>query len=262
MQTYGADILGIADELTDAYVEVFTAPPWDHRDPEQTRTAFRKRLDSDALRDGFRAWIERSEDGRIAGFVSGWTTPAPFRRDRAYGSVLDRLGPEQVRELLIGAFEIDELGVAERARGTGLGRRLLLAGHRGTPARLAADLEPGPRHDRLLPPHRLEGTRNPRPRTRHHRLPGPQPPRHRLTPPPPTTQAPPNPSAPNQPGGLTPPRLPPPRPPPTFLDHHPIAPPRRPQPLRPNHPSTSRLQPLRPEPPSTTPPEPRLNHSA
>ena len=117
MQTYGADILGIADELTDAYVEVFTAPPWDHRDPEQTRIAFRKRLDSDALRDGFRAWIERSDDGRIAGFVSGWTTPAPFRRDRAYGSVLDRLGPEQVRELLIGAFEIDELGVAERARG-------------------------------------------------------------------------------------------------------------------------------------------------
>ena len=125
MQTYGADVLGIADELTDAYVEVFTAPPWDHRDPEQTRIAFRKRLDSDALRDGFRAWIERSDDGRIAGFLTGWTTHAPFRTDRSYGSVLDRLGSEQVRELLVGAIEIDELGVVASARGTGLGRRLL-----------------------------------------------------------------------------------------------------------------------------------------
>ena len=125
METYGADVLGIADELTEAYVEVFTAPPWDHRDPEETRMGFRKRLPGDAVRDGFRAWIERSEDGRIAGFVTGWTTQAPFRTDRAYGKVLARLGAEQVEELLVGAFEVDELGVAQHARGTGLGRRLL-----------------------------------------------------------------------------------------------------------------------------------------
>lgn len=122
---YGADVLGIADELTAAYVEVFTAPPWEHRDPEETRIAFRKRLEGDALRDGFRAWIERSEDGRISGFLTGWTTPAPFRRDRSYGDVLERLGSDQVEKLLVNAFEIDELGVLEPARGTGLGRRLL-----------------------------------------------------------------------------------------------------------------------------------------
>ncbi|MEV4262877.1 GNAT family N-acetyltransferase [Kribbella sp. NPDC049584] len=125
MQTYGRDVLEIADELTTAYVEVFTAPPFEHRDPEQTRSAFRKRLESDAERDGFQAWIERTDDGRIAGFVTGWTTPAPFRTDRSYGSVLDRLGADQVNELLVGAFEIDELGVLEHARGTGLARRLL-----------------------------------------------------------------------------------------------------------------------------------------
>ena len=125
VQTYGADVLGIADELTEGYVEVFTAPPFAHRDPGETRIAFRKRLDSDALRDGFRAWIERSEDGRIAGFLTGWRTQAPFRTDRSYGSVLDRLGREQVEALLIDAFEIDELGVLRSARGTGLGRRLL-----------------------------------------------------------------------------------------------------------------------------------------
>ncbi|MET9271668.1 GNAT family N-acetyltransferase [Kribbella sp. NPDC003557] len=125
MQTHGRDILEIADELTTAYVEVFTAPPFEHRDPGETGAAFRTRLESDAERDGFRAWVERSADGRIAGFLTGWTTPAPFRTDRAYGSVLDRLGAEQVGELLIGAFEVDELGVLQHARGTGLARRLL-----------------------------------------------------------------------------------------------------------------------------------------
>ncbi|MEU8224311.1 GNAT family N-acetyltransferase [Kribbella sp. NPDC048915] len=125
MQTYGRDILDIADELTEAYVEVFTAPPFEHRDPEETRTAFGKRLGFDAQRDGFQAWIERSKDGRIAGFLTGWTTPGPFRTDRAYGKVLERLGAEQVEELLIGAFEVDELGVLQHARGTGLARRLL-----------------------------------------------------------------------------------------------------------------------------------------
>ncbi|MFF1819884.1 GNAT family N-acetyltransferase [Kribbella sp. NPDC058245] len=125
MQSYQADILEIADELTEAYVEVFTAPPFEHRDPAETRAAFRQRLEGDALRDGFQAWIERSDDGRISGFVTGWTTPAPFRTDRSYGSVLKRLGPEQVDELLVGAYEVDELGVLAHARGTGLGRRLL-----------------------------------------------------------------------------------------------------------------------------------------
>ena len=125
MESHGAGVLEIADELTEAYVEVFTGPPFEHRDPGTTRIAFRERLDSDALRDGFRAWIERSEDGGIVGFLTGWRTRAPFRTDRSYGSVLDRLGSEQVEALLIDAFEIDELGVLRRARGTGLGHRLL-----------------------------------------------------------------------------------------------------------------------------------------
>jgi GNAT superfamily N-acetyltransferase len=125
VQTYGVDVLELADELTEAYVEVFTAPPWTHRDPDETRAAFRKRLDGDALRDGFTAWIEHSPGGGIAGFLTGWTTPSPFRTDRAYGAVLDRLGLAQTEDLLVGAFEVDELAVTQSARGTGLGRRLL-----------------------------------------------------------------------------------------------------------------------------------------
>jgi GNAT superfamily N-acetyltransferase len=127
VDSLGTEMPAIADELTDAYVEIFTAPPWEHRDPEETRVAFRNRLEGDAHRDGFRALVERSDDGQIAGFLTGWTTPAPFRTDRAYGKVLERLGQKQVDELLVGAFEIDELGVRHSARGTGLGRRLLAA---------------------------------------------------------------------------------------------------------------------------------------
>lgn len=125
METYGADLLDIADELTDAYVEVFSAPPWD-RDPEQTRAAFRKRMDTDAPRPGFRALVARSAAG-IDGFATGWTTGAPFRSDRSYGQVTELLGEERVSELIVGAFEVDELAVRVHARGSGLGRELLTA---------------------------------------------------------------------------------------------------------------------------------------
>jgi GNAT superfamily N-acetyltransferase len=125
MKFFGADVLDLADDLTDAYVEVFTAPPWDHRDPGETRTAFRRRLADDAARPGFRALLSFSDTGGIDGFATGWTTQAPFRTDRAYGKVIERLGAERVDQLLVGTFEVDELAVRRHARGTGLGRRLL-----------------------------------------------------------------------------------------------------------------------------------------
>ena len=127
MRNFGLDVLACADELTDAYVEVFTAPPWEHQDAEVTRAAFRERLETDAHRPGFRAVLALADNDEVEGFVTGWTTQDPFRADRAYGKVTRRLGADRVNELLVGAFEIDELGVRPRARGTGLGRRLLSA---------------------------------------------------------------------------------------------------------------------------------------
>jgi GNAT superfamily N-acetyltransferase len=126
MRYFGLDILTVADELTEAYAEVFTAPPWEHRNARTTRAAFRERLEADAHRPGFRAVLAMSEEGAVDGFVTGWITQAPFRTDRAYGKVIRRLGAERVNEL-VGAFEVDELGVRPHARGTGLGRRLLSA---------------------------------------------------------------------------------------------------------------------------------------
>jgi GNAT superfamily N-acetyltransferase len=129
MRYFGPDILTIADELTEAYVEIFTAPPWEHRDAEETRMAFRERLEADAHRPGFRGVVAMSDrdEGTVDGFATGWTTQAPFRTDRAYGKVTQRLGTNRVNELLVGALEIDELGVRSRARGTGVGRQLLSA---------------------------------------------------------------------------------------------------------------------------------------
>ncbi|GGQ91190.1 hypothetical protein Saso_75620 [Streptomyces asoensis] len=66
MRYFDRGILTVADELAEAYAEVFTAPPWEHRDREETRAAFAKRLESDAHRPGFvpgaavivgRAWV-------------------------------------------------------------------------------------------------------------------------------------------------------------------------------------------------------------
>jgi GNAT superfamily N-acetyltransferase len=117
----GVEVLTAADALADAVVEVFGAPPWGQRD----RAAFSERLERDARRPGFTAVLSFSAGGEVDGFATGWTTAAPFRTDRAYGRVSARLGPERVADLLVGAFEVDELGVRERVRGTGLGRRLL-----------------------------------------------------------------------------------------------------------------------------------------
>lgn len=51
--------------------------------------------------------------------------PQNLPRDRAYGQVAAQLGRQRVRELLIGALEIDELAVRPHARGHGTGRALL-----------------------------------------------------------------------------------------------------------------------------------------
>ncbi len=149
MRYFGSDILTIADALTEAYVEIFTAPPWEHRGAAETAAAFRERLEKDAHRPGFRALVSPADDGGVDGFVTGWTTRAPFPADRAYGRVTELLGPDRVDQLLVGALEIDELGVRSRARGTGLGRRLLCALTAGAPEGRAWLLTWSQAHDTL-----------------------------------------------------------------------------------------------------------------
>ncbi|KIF02717.1 GCN5 family acetyltransferase [Streptomyces sp. RSD-27] len=122
MISYGRSVLDLADELVDAYADVFSAPPW-NEDAETIRQ-FAARLQTDVRRPGFRTAFAQSPAG-IDGFATAWLTPAPFPQGRGYPRVAAQLGPERVRELLVGALEIDELAVRAYARGTGTGRALL-----------------------------------------------------------------------------------------------------------------------------------------
>jgi hypothetical protein len=92
MRHFGQDILTVADELTEAYVEIFTAPPWD----DQNARTFRERLETDARRPGFRAVLALSDSGGVDAFVTGWTTQSPFRTGlgRRLLSAVTTTGPE------------------------------------------------------------------------------------------------------------------------------------------------------------------------
>ena len=122
MICYGQAVLDLADELVDAYADVFSAPPWN--ESEETIRQFATRLPADARRRGFRTAFAQSSTG-IDGFATGWVTPAAFPKNRGYAQVAAQLGPGRVKELLTGALEIDELAVRPYARGRGTGRALL-----------------------------------------------------------------------------------------------------------------------------------------
>ncbi|MER7895140.1 hypothetical protein ABTX62_03115 [Streptomyces sp. NPDC096046] len=92
---HGPDLLTVADEFTEAYAEVFTAPPWKPRDSEETPVEFRERLETDGRRPVFRAVRALSED-------VGWTVSPragppgrPSAWSAAYGKVTRRLGADR-----------------------------------------------------------------------------------------------------------------------------------------------------------------------
>ncbi|KJY23752.1 GNAT family N-acetyltransferase [Streptomyces katrae] len=122
MISYGRAVLDLADELLDAYADVFSAPPWN--EDEETIRQFADRLQADVRRPGFRTAFTQSPAG-VDGFATAWLTQRPFPEGRGYPQVTAQLGPDRVRDLLVGALEIDELAVRAHARGTGTGRALL-----------------------------------------------------------------------------------------------------------------------------------------
>jgi len=127
----GADALQVADEVEALYREVFSAPPW-NEDPAEL-AAFRPRLEENVSRAGFRL-VTATVGNEVRGFGAGWMTSPPFRRDRAYGVVVDEFGAVQVERELVGAFEVDELAVGPASQGLGLGRAVLSSLCAGEPS--------------------------------------------------------------------------------------------------------------------------------
>jgi GNAT superfamily N-acetyltransferase len=127
MLRHDSDALRIVDGLSALYARVFSAPPWNKAHPEGVTglaAGFARRMRHDVNRPGFRLLVTGTAPD-LTGFASGWITQAPFRTDRAYPKAAANLGAQRVEELLVGAFEVDELAVRAGMRGTGLGRRLL-----------------------------------------------------------------------------------------------------------------------------------------
>ncbi|MFE9254768.1 GNAT family N-acetyltransferase [Streptomyces sp. NPDC006879] len=122
MICYGHAVHDLAEELVDAYADVFSRPPWN--EDEETIRRFAARLQGDIRRQGFRAAFAQSSVG-VDGFATGWITRRPFASGRGRARVSAQLGKERVEQLLLGALEIDELAVRQYARRQGVGRMLL-----------------------------------------------------------------------------------------------------------------------------------------
>jgi ribosomal protein S18 acetylase RimI-like enzyme len=115
-----ATFLASRAELTEAYQEAFSGPPWDESDGQAL--AFTAALPDWAARDGFAAAWAR-EGATVIGFAFRVRTPQPVPWEGFYGLLRDRFGAGV--DDLAGAVEVVELAVRPGARGGGLGRALL-----------------------------------------------------------------------------------------------------------------------------------------
>ncbi|MFG3039232.1 GNAT family N-acetyltransferase [Streptomyces sp. NPDC048330] len=120
----GERLMSQAEGLRAVYADAFGGPPW-NEGPDQA-DHYLRRLAEDVVRPGFVAAVALDGD-TVVGWAVGWTTPDPFPTDRSYPRIAAALGDVRTSAWLGGALEVDELAVASRARGTGVGARLLEA---------------------------------------------------------------------------------------------------------------------------------------
>ncbi|MFJ6571242.1 GNAT family N-acetyltransferase [Streptomyces sp. NPDC091292] len=117
----GTGLLARADGVRAVYADAFAGAPWHDGDAEAE--AYVRRLAGEVTRPGFAAALALDGE-KVRGFATGWVTPADFPDGPGYAQVAS-IGPGRAAAWLCGAVRIDELAVAEGARGRGLGAALL-----------------------------------------------------------------------------------------------------------------------------------------
>ncbi|MFF9144822.1 GNAT family N-acetyltransferase [Streptomyces sp. NPDC014861] len=120
----GRRLLVRADGVRAVYADAFGGPPW--REGPERAEHYLERLSRDVARPGFTAALA-SDGDTVLGWATAWTTPDPFPADHCHPPIAAALGEDRTAAWLCGAREVDELAVAGRARGAGLGARLLHA---------------------------------------------------------------------------------------------------------------------------------------
>ncbi|WP_282203309.1 GNAT family N-acetyltransferase [Kitasatospora fiedleri] len=117
------ELLAAAAQVRSVYAAAFGGPPW--HEPAHRADAYLERLAQDALRPSFTAAAATDAGGRLLGFATAWTTPAPFPTDRCHPRVAAALGPRRTEAWLCGARVVDELAVRPGHTERGIGTALL-----------------------------------------------------------------------------------------------------------------------------------------
>ncbi|SEG75999.1 Acetyltransferase (GNAT) family protein [Thermomonospora echinospora] len=118
-----AATLALSDQVEPLYRSCFSEPPWN--ETEEELAACGLRLSRAVCRPGFRALAVRDTDGTLLALCYGWPTPPNLTGCDVYARLTAAIGSTAAHDLTRGAFEIAELMVAPRARGRGIGGRLL-----------------------------------------------------------------------------------------------------------------------------------------
>ncbi|MFJ2435297.1 GNAT family N-acetyltransferase [Streptomyces anulatus] len=118
----GSRLLARADGVRAVYADAFGGPHW--QEAPALADHYLERLARDVERPGFTAALARDGD-TVLGWATARTTPDPFPAGRCYPWISVALGEARTTAWLCGAREVDELAVATRAQGAGLGARLL-----------------------------------------------------------------------------------------------------------------------------------------